>query len=308
MRKSIYKFLAVSLLAISSASLFAQQDALVSQYLFNELYLSPAYAGVRNDPNFTGVYRKQWTSFEGAPVTQTLSYDQMLKKNMGVGLLICNDKIGVTGQTDFYANYAYHLKLADEMFLSLGLRGGASNYRADLTELVVWDADDASFTRNISGKWLPNFGTGAYLYSKKYWAGISIPRILNYDPATFLHVELDRAPLYERHYYLTGGYKYDASEIISLKHSLLFKYVPAAPAQLDINTVAYYKKMIGVGISYRTRNGIVGLLEFSAKKNIKVGYSFDYSFSDLAEYASGTHEIMLSYTFEKGETSASFVE
>lgn len=304
--KTFYKIFIATIFSGVAAESFAQQDALVSQYMFNQLYLSPAYAGVRKAPNFTGTFRKQWTSFEGAPVTQTFSTDMMLKEKMGLGLIICNDKIGVTGQTDFYANYAYHLKISDDLFLSLGLRGGVSNYRADLSKLVVWDEDDASFSRNIVGKWLPNFGGGAYLYSKKYFVGISLPHMLNYDPATFLHAELDRSPMLERHFYFTGGYEYKASETISMKHSLLFKYAPAAPAQLDINTMAYYKNMIGIGLSYRTRSGIVGLAEFVSKRNIRIGYSFDYSFSDLADYSSGSHEIMLSYDLIKGESAASF--
>lgn len=306
--KTIYTITIIALLSASAGEALAQQDALVSQYMFNGMFLSPAYTGVRKAPNVTGTFRKQWTNFDGAPVTQTISYDQKIKDKMGVGLIIANDKIGVTGQTDFFANYSYHLKLSSELILSLGLRGGISNYRADLTKLVVWDADDASFSRNIVGKWLPNFGTGAYLYAEKYYVGFSLPHMLNYDPATFLHANLDRAPMLERHFFLTTGYEYKASETISLKHSLLLKYVPAAPVQIDINAIAYYKNMFGLGVSYRTRSGIVALAEFAAKKNIKIGYSFDYSFSDLKGYAGGSHEVMISYDLDKGIGHASFTE
>jgi len=235
-------------------TLFAQQDPMVSQYMFNGLYLNPAYAGVRNAPNVTGAFRKQWTALDGAPVTQSLSYDQKIASKMGAGLIIVNDKIGVTGQTDFYGDYSYHLKLARDMSLSLGLRAGVSNYRANLTTVHVWDEGDKSFSQDISGKWIPNFGFGSFLKGKKYNAGISIPRILSYDPSMFLHAELDRSPLYERHYYLTGGYDFDIKEKFTIKPSLLFKFVPAAPLQMDLNVVGYYKNTFGIGLSYRTKN------------------------------------------------------
>src|ERR1051326_6999781 len=135
MNKNIYTLSIIWALTFASIDVFAQQDPMVSQYMFNGLYLSPAYAGVRKAPNITGSFRKQWTALDGAPVTQTLSYDQKLTPKMGAGLIIVNDKIGVTGQTDFYGDYAYHLKLAKEMSLSLGLRAGVSNYRANLTSL-----------------------------------------------------------------------------------------------------------------------------------------------------------------------------
>ena len=289
-------------------ALFAQQDPMITQYMFNGLYLNPAYAGVRNNPNVTGTFRKQWTGMDGAPVTQTLSYDRKIASKMGLGLIIINDKIGVTGQTDIYADYSYHLKLSEKMALSLGLRAGASNYRANLTALHVWDEGDQSFSQNIAGKWIPNFGTGAYLHGEKYYAGISIPRILSYDPAMFLHVQLDRSPLYERHYYLTGGYQFDLSEKFILKPSMLLKFVPAAPLQVDVNVVGYYKNTFGVGISYRSKNTMVALVEFNTKKRLKIGYSFDYSFGSLAKYTSGSHEIMIAYDMGKAPSEAKFAK
>lgn len=289
----------IAALVLACDGVYAQQDPLVSQYMFNGLYLSPAYAGLRKAPNFTAAYRKQWVNLPGAPVTQTLSYDQRIGDKMGVGLILVNDKIGVTGQTDFFGDYSYRVKLSSELDLSFGLRAGASLYRSDLNSLQVWDEGDESFTSDIVGKWIPNFGTGAMLSGEKYYAGISIPRILSYDPAAFLHVELDRSPLYERHYYLTGGYEFAFGEKYVLKPSLLFKYVQAAPAQLDINAVVYYKKMMGLGLSYRTKDAMVILLELQTKKRFKIGYSFDYSFSDLSRYASGSHEIVVSFDLEK---------
>src|ERR1041384_1396501 len=137
--KRLYTLSIIAALAFFANESFAQQDAMVSQYMFNGLYLSPAYAGVRNAPNITGSFRKQWTALDGAPVTQTLSADQKIAKQMGLGLIIVNDKIGVTGQTDFYGDYAYHLKFGKELNLSLGLRAGVSNYRANLTSLKTWD-------------------------------------------------------------------------------------------------------------------------------------------------------------------------
>lgn len=286
---------------------FAQQDPMVSQYMFNGLFLNPAYAGVRSEPNITGVYRKQWVKFDGAPRTALLSYDQKVKnKKMGLGMIISNDEIGVTGQTDFIANYSYHLKLNDEKQISFGLSGGISNYRADLTKLTVWDTDDKNFTTDITGKWFPNFGTGVYFKDRKFYAGISVPRILSYAPSTNFHVEIDRAPNYERHAYLTSGYFINVSENITMKPSFLIKYVKDAPVQGDINLNTYYKNIFGIGVSYRTQNAFVAMAEFNTQKRIKIGYAFDYYFNELSKYSNGTHEIMLTYSFGKGKSMASF--
>ncbi len=304
--KTILKISFAFSMGLFSIESFSQQDAMVSQYMFNGMFLNPAYAGVRKSPNITAVYRKQWVRFTGAPETELLSYDQKFINKVGLGLSLSNDNIGVTGQTDIYANYSYHLELGQKHHIAFGLLGGVSNYRAKLTNLVVWDKDDEIYSRDIIGKWIPNFGSGVYYYTEKLYAGISVPRILSYNPSTFLHVEMNRSPQYERHYYLNGGYIIKANKDILVKPSLLVKYIADAPIQGDVNVNAYYRNIFGVGFSYRTKQGIVALLEFNTKQRIKIGYAFDYSFNKLGNYSDGTHEIMISYDFEKGLNTPMF--
>ena len=50
-----------------------QQDPMFSQYMFNTLSINPAFAGSADLTTVTGIYRHQWTQFEGAPVTQSVT-------------------------------------------------------------------------------------------------------------------------------------------------------------------------------------------------------------------------------------------
>ena len=56
----------------------AQQDAMLTQYMFNGLYLNPAYAGSHEYWTSTFTYRSQWTGaqFEGAPQTAVAAMAQ----------------------------------------------------------------------------------------------------------------------------------------------------------------------------------------------------------------------------------------
>ena len=47
----------------------AQQDPMLSQYMFNGLYINPAYAGSHKYWSSTLSYRNQWVGLEGAPST-----------------------------------------------------------------------------------------------------------------------------------------------------------------------------------------------------------------------------------------------
>jgi type IX secretion system PorP/SprF family membrane protein len=82
-----------------SISAKAQQDAMISQYMFNGLFLNPAYSGSHQYYTSTLLHRTQWVNFSGAPRTLLFAVDGALpvkSENMGIGLIVANDRIGAT--------------------------------------------------------------------------------------------------------------------------------------------------------------------------------------------------------------------
>lgn len=288
--------LSISLFALKS---FAQQDAMVSQYIFNGLFLNPAYGGTHPYFSTSLLYRTQWTSFAGAPKTGLFEIDGPVSKDkMGVGCIISHDKIGVTEQTDFFGTYSYKIQVGKNK-LSFGLRAGISDYRAKLTTLTYWEADDEVFASDISSSIIPKFGYGMYYYSEKYYAGFAIPTLIAYDKDYKFSMDVERSSYLRRHYYLNGGYVFTLNEFFKLKPSMLIKYVPNAPLQGDITANIMYKDMIWFGLSYRTKNAVVLMAEYQTNNRIRIGYAFDYTTSKLREYSNGTHEIIIAYDLGK---------
>ena len=107
----------------------AQQDPVYTQYMNNLLTVQPAYAGISGNLNITGISRAQWVGFEGAPNTNSLTISApLLKYNVGIGLSIVNDKWGPIRQNGIYVDYAYHVQLDPDQFLSFGLKGGFKRF------------------------------------------------------------------------------------------------------------------------------------------------------------------------------------
>ena len=126
---TLRKILLGLVLLLSGLSASGQQDILVSQYMFNHLLLNPGYAGSKDYMMASLLYRKQWVDFKGAPETQIASiHGPVGLTNLGWGVLLSHDKIGVTDRTDAYLNAAYHLKAFGKSKLSLGLRAGGGYY------------------------------------------------------------------------------------------------------------------------------------------------------------------------------------
>lgn len=277
----------------------AQQDQMISQYMFNGLFLNPAYAGSHKYFTSSLLHRSQWVDFPGAPKTYLLAVDGLLptkSDNMGVGLIAGHDRIGATEQTDIYANYAYQLKL-NKGRLAFGLKAGASNYVFN-SNVTVWDEGDVNFTGRRT-TWVPKFGFGTYYFTEKWYAGVSVPTLLAYDPDQTFSADVNESTFLNRHYYLNGGYVFTLNEKFKLKPSTLIKYLPTAPLQADINLNLLYNDQFWIGASYRSNSAVVFMVEYQTNARFRVGYAYDLTTTRIRNYSTGTHEIMIGYDFGK---------
>ena len=284
---------------------YGQSEPMYSQYMFNTLNVNPAYAGARGGTSMTALFRNQWVGFKGAPQTAVVSADLLARGGrVGVGVQLMDDQIGVERTTGVMANYSFRIPVSDNGVLSLGLRGGVINYRANFTELTTFQPGDPVFGQNVNGI-LPAAGAGVYYSSDRFYAGFSAPSILATKLTTGRQADVSGQTLRNLHlFYMMGGVV-DLSEQVKLKPSLLVKRVNGAPVQLDLNTNVWLMDKIGVGASYRTGDALVGMLEWQVNDRFRFGYAYDYNISDLRNYNQGTHELMIRY--EIGSASSPFV-
>ena len=293
----------LSLLILSVAISFSvcgQQDLMVSQYMFNHTFLNPAATGIKGYYNASLMYRTQWVNFKGAPVSQFLSIDgPVISDKMGLGLVVQNENIGVNRQTDVLANYSYIIDM-DKIKLSMGLRAGFTMFGANYTDHVAWDIDDEVLQENTTS-YLPNVGFGLYLKHERYYASLSVPHLLNYAPQTTLALDFQNSNQLVRHYYLMGGYRFNVGENFVIEPSVLLKHAASAPSQLDGNLLFEYKRIVSLGVGYRTGDSFILLTKLQISNKFQFGYSFDVTMTDIKDYSRGSHEIMVNYSFSNKE-------
>ncbi len=298
------KYLLIILFTLGTLkTMHAQRDQMISQYMFNGLFLNPAYSGSHDYISTSLLYRTQWVDVKGAPQTYIASLDAPIKSNkMGVGLQLGHDVIGLTSQTDVYANYAYYLKFRASR-LAFGIKAGVSQYGIDRNKLHIWDVEDPKYAGS-SPIWIPKFGTGIYYYGYRFYLGVSVPTLLAHESDTEFGLDLNRTTQLNRHYYFNGGYVINLNRNIMLKPSFLIKYVPNTPVQADLNVNFLFNKVFWIGMSYRTGDSFISLLEYQINNRFRVGYSYDFIVSKLGNYSSGSHEIMLGIDFGKKALSS----
>ncbi len=311
----------------------AQQDPMLTQYMFNTLSYNPAYAGSRDGMSINILHRDQWLGFnnnEGKPVTQIFTLHTPVRSDrVGFGLTVSRDVIGVTNQTGIQAQYAYRIPTG-KGHLSLGLQGGAYNWRADFStangNLTLQNANDPAFIandQNIRNLWIPNFGAGLYFSTESLYLGFSVPHILDGDLRRE-GIDPDSPNLFARqyrHYYAMGGLVMKLSESVHFKPSFLIKNVGlftefreqandaslgiSAPTEFDIDASLLFNETLWLGISFRSAfEGVNGIsssdsVDFWASlqfaNGLRIGAAYDFPLTEIRQVSSGSYEVMVGF-------------
>lgn len=273
---------------------FGQQQVMFSQYMFNAVAINPAYAGSADALSLSALARYQWVGLDGAPNTQTFSaHTPIRRKNIAVGGLFMRDEIGVSTQNAGFGYFSYRVKFPSKGTLSMGLNFGFTNYKALNSQVNTGSGNDPSFVGDDLRGFSPNVGTGLYYYTDRVYFGASAPFLLNTyygDSDNFNSVEQIR------HYFLMAGYVLDVSPLVKFKPNLLVKMVDGAPMQFDLNANFLFDEIIWAGVSWRSFDSIDLLFSFQINPNLRFGYAYDITTTNLRNVSAGSHEVMLNYT------------
>jgi type IX secretion system PorP/SprF family membrane protein len=269
----------------------AQQDPQYTQYMYNMNVVNPAYAGSKESLSITALYRNQWSGFEDAPVTFTLSAHSPISDKIGLGFSAIKDELGPISETNLFADFSYTLQLGAATKLALGLKAGATFHDVGLTDLDLQDPADPFFSQDINNTY-PNAGAGAFLYGDKFYLGLSAPNLLK-------SVHLDENGVKygseTNHFFATAGYVFQVSDNFKLKPSVMVKSAFDAPLSYDGNLNALFYEKFELGVSYRLDDSFSGLVGFQATPFLRIGYAYDSVTSEIKSVASSSHEVVLTF-------------
>ena len=286
----------MSLGLLNTTKSVAQQDAQFTQYMYNTINVNPAYAGSRGVLSVFGIYRAQWVGLEGAPTTSVASLHAPINNSrVGLGISLSKDEIGISDRKTVATDFSYTINTSEDFKLSFGIKGSASLLNVDYTKLNKYDKNDPKFQNKIDNQFSPNIGAGVYYHSNKLYAGVAAPFILetkHFDDNT---TSIAKDAL---HYYFTGGYVFDVSEITKFKPAFLIKSVKGAPLQADVTANFMFFDKFVLGAAWRWRAAASALAGFQIDRNWFIGYTYDSDTTKLTNYNSGSHEIFLRYEFK----------
>lgn len=328
------KFTLTFLFILSLSGLaISQQDPMFTKYMFNSLVFNPAYAGSPDFLSINALYRNQWAGWgnrwssedKGAPISQTLTVHSPFGKRVGLGFSLINDIVGARNATSVNFSYAYRIKFGHGK-LALGLQGGLMHWRADWNKVNERDPGDPVF-QGMPNAFVPNVGAGIYYNSKFFYAGMSVPQVINYN-LPVLGVRLPDntkiARTFQHFYFTVGGAIPLYGPQFMLKPSLLIKSVgllqdftgdgtaittTGAPTEIDLDVSIFLYETLWLGLSFRTAIEAVVANKSSVdsadlwvayylKNGLRIGAAYDFSLTPVQRYSAGSFELMLGYDFQ----------
>jgi type IX secretion system PorP/SprF family membrane protein len=316
--KSLKKYTLLVFIAFVSIKSYAQQTIQFSQYMFNGLAVNPAYAGYKEDWTINLSGRQQWTGVDGSPKTATISVDGVTSgetKNMGLGFLVTNDRLGPENNSAAYVNYSYRLRLDDDdtKRLCFGVAAGVIQYTINGSLFNASDITDSAIPVGTQSNITPDFRAGIYYYSPAFYLGASMLNLVpqtNLDPNTAILKQ-------ERTLYVTAGFMVPLSEAVNWKPSAMVKEDFKGPTNLNIASLFLLGNVLWLGAGYSTgvtiwnkpdlqsnlskSDDVSGIVEVNISPRFRVGYSYDFVTSKLPGYQSGSHEISVSMGFGRSK-------
>jgi type IX secretion system PorP/SprF family membrane protein len=292
--------LLAGLLVGCAATGLAQNQFHLGQYMVHQPFINPASMTAQQYANGALFYRHQWAGFDGAPVVQGFSFNSPVgkEKKNALGITVIRDQIGVTTAHQIAANYAYKIRTGMRSSLSFGMSATLSLLQSNFTQLNLQQGNDPLFSANTTTFAMPNFRFGMYYHRKGFYAGLSIPNLLeNTVVYTDGIAPLTRFDFNAMHYFLHIGQRFNVGNNHQINMSTLVKEVGGAPVQVDVNAQFLYNQRVGFGTSWRSSGEVLGILSIFVMPELMLSYAYEHNYAQIGKFSSGTHEVMLLYRF-----------
>jgi type IX secretion system PorP/SprF family membrane protein len=316
-KEMMKKFLLFMSLLATYGLVSAQQDPQFTVGQYQGLaYQNPAVVGSNDAICATLIGRLQWVGFGGEPSTFLFSAEspfELLNKSHGAGLTIMSDKLGQETTLIVKGSYAYRMNLGDGI-LSAGLSLGyiSKSIGNDWDAFDGTDGDVAIPTNGASEGGLDmDFGL-FYKIPNKLSIGLSSTHLnaskfssqlddkINTGDSRYFNYQIDRT------YYLNAQYELPIGQSGSwiLKPGVFVKS-DLVSTSFQVGGIMEYEEQFWGGLDYRFQDAVALMLGANFQMNgenmaggtLKVGYSYDFSTSNIRNFSSGSHELFVRYCF-----------
>lgn len=285
-----------AILMMTGAHLSGQEAGYLNHQYIQPILINPGAAGFQGDHQLLGGYRHVWSSFPDAARTFTGLYHGQVADNLGLGLQILTDKIGVQSVLNTKLSIAYQLDMNNAK-IGFGLSAGMERQKiTGVSDEVLIDPTDELLNEAINGYWLFDGGLGVYgEFNEKFIVGLSFPNLIK---TRLKEIDGDLKLDEFNRFGFTGmlGYRHHVkSSNFFVEPTLTIRHLRYTDFMADVNLrLSFLDEQLVGGIGYGFgETSRASLLLGTRIDNVRIYYSYDVGLGDFQQYNNGSHEIML---------------
>jgi type IX secretion system PorP/SprF family membrane protein len=275
--------------SISIGQIKAQDLSTLFLYQLNGYNVNPARTGQAEGVQAILNPGSQWVGLSGHPKNSMMGVHTAFKDNMGIGGKMILDNRNIFSNFSIEATYSYSIKFDEIQKLSFGVNTGF--FQTRLNTNTANSAYNDLTDPNLSTEYYNNSsllaGAGLLYQRKNLEIAISNPYMIVSGESL------------SDHFFMYSHYMFSFDmQKIDIQPHLMYQSLSGGPNVLDLGSKFTYDKFLWTQLTYKT-NKMVTMALGASYNEMSVGYAYSMTQAPISAVTSGSHELILTYTFKK---------
>lgn len=291
-------FILLGCCLLTRINLKAQVIPLFSQTIRSQEFLNPSYNADKDYVSAIMIYRNQWQDINNSPNIMGVNIRFPVYFNpgksfggMGLALNVIGETLGLRNNTVTNAVIDAYLQIMDEAYLGVGITGGVEMLQYDITRIRT--IEDPAIINNLSLKRImPSLGVGILFIYKNYRFGVSTLSTVRQDMREEKPTLIPGVDIYARAVY-------EISKGIELMPAILVKYYSREKTHTEFNSNVLFNNRLRFGLGYRIFEAVSVMAGIKLEELFWLTYTYDYPVKGISIYGTGSHELSLSFGFNR---------
>jgi type IX secretion system PorP/SprF family membrane protein len=289
-----------------------QVNSPLDQYAQLPYLQNAALSGIEEYTDIKSGFKKQWTTFKGAPQsfllgvshvfgdrTNLAQTDNMIRTNparrsikVGLSGYLIENRFNSIQETQLGLSLAVHVPVSSTYYLSLGLSPNCIRLKMNMDEVIVRDTQDPFYQDLIADNGILNYfdlDGGVILYSDRLHLGYSIQRLAR----TLFNDNIPKDGSSNMRHAILAGYNIKLSSNLEFRPALLFRYASVLKDIYNVSLKFRYNTNVLAGVAYSHEESISFLTGYRLNNHLAMHYSYSLSVGETSLDSQGSHEIII---------------
>ncbi len=290
---------------LTTFSMLAQQLPVYQHsFLIRSAYNPAEILNTRNETAIYALRGNQYQRFQGGFVNNYANFATPLENtNIGLGLDVSSRSYGPINQLSFGLAYAYRVMFNKNTSLIFGTRMGFMEHKFNKSLINPYDDEDPVINAIPIGHIIPNGNLGLSFQTKVGIFELAIPQLLSNKFLNTAGNTTNRSIVLHPHLFSRYSRDFEIKkDVVKMTPIVSVRYLPGTIPQFEVGMTTFFRNQLWVNANYRSSYSMSVGAGVKVNDTWTIGYSYDRPIVNRYSFNANNHEVVLGYTFNRGQT------